>query len=359
MSNPPSGADRRAHPRLEAAITAHFIGPNDKSAPAQTRDISRGGCALLAPRIRLVNERLALALENPATGERVEVHAEVRRAAPLPNGTYLLGVQFVDMTDALAARIAHLVESVARPATPGAPKALAALPPEVAKIVDEAFQVEMTGKLAEAARILDKALPLAPDRADLFATRARLASQTNDVRGASSFARRAAELEPSNAQYATLYQRFAGASAPGTPAPTEPAAPAPATRPARKAKSFLPADARGWTLTALAAFAFVLIIGGNVWHWVLRPSSAGPSPLDPAPYSALVPLERLAVGKDSRAFGTVVTSGWTALPDQEQRVGDLAARLLQEHGATSVVLSDGDARLVATVRDGKTRVFPR
>lgn len=356
MSSPPSGADRRAHPRHEASIAAHFIGPNDKSAPAQTRDISRGGCALLAPRIRLVNERLALALENPATGERVEVAAEVRRAIPMPNGTYLLGVQFVDMTDALAARIAHLVESVSRPAPPAhaAKAATGPLPPEVAKLVDEAFQAEMNGKLAEAARILDKALPLASDRADLFATRARLAAQTNDVRGAASFARRAAELEPSNPQYAMLYQRFTAAGAPpASAAVAEQAGPAP--RAARK--SFLPADRRGWTLTAVAGVAFALIAGGNLWYWVIRPDG-GPAPIDPAPYRELVPMARLALGEDGRAYGTVDVAEWIALADREQRVAELADRL-EDLGASYVVLSDADARLVATVRDGKIRVYQR
>lgn len=338
-------SDRRAHPRFDATIAVTFR--NDGTS-ATTRDLSVGGCAIVAPRIRLQNERIQIGLLHPGTRAELEVTIEVRRAVPMPDGKYLLGVQFVDVTDELRAKIVKFIEDTKPPAVD-----------EVSKLISAANDAEHGGKIADAIRLLEKALTIDPKRGEALVTRARLASQTGDHRAAASFARRAAEAEPGNQQYAQLYQRFSENAPSKESAPAKGTLQNPAIEPVlqghrQATKSFIPADPRGRLLAGIGGAVLLAILAGNLWFWILRSPPGGPRHVDPAPYKDLVVMTDLAI-RDGRAYGTVDES-WPALPDREKRVRDLAAKLRSE-GAFSVYLSSRDAKLVATYRDGSARLF--
>lgn len=338
MTNP---VDRRAHPRHDLTISVTFR--NDGTA-ATTRDLSIGGCAILAPRIRLQNERIQIGLLQAHAGLDVEVVGEVRRAVPMPDGKYLLGIQFVEISDDARAKLNAFIESQ-KPKTD-----------EASVLLAQATDAEHAGKVQEAIKLLERALTVDPKRGDILVTRARLASQVSDHKGAANFARRAAEAEPANQQFAQLYQRYTEAA----PAEKSPAPQNPATEPVLEAhrrppKSFLPRDTRSRALAAIGALVFVVLIAGNLWFWLLRPAPDGPEWLDPGEFSDLVPMSELAI-RDGRAYGTVDAS-WASLADREKRVGDLAARLGKEKGAGAVYLTGADNKLVATYRDGNTRLF--
>jgi len=337
--------DRRAHPRHEHPIDVLF---RTDGTEATTRDISRGGCAILAPRMRLVNERLELTLGNRSTGDMFEVTAEVKRAISMPDGKWLLGIQFVDVDAAQQQAIdAFVAATTARRAATAAPV------DEASTLAGAASDAERAGNRGEAIKLLDRAIVSDPRRADILVTRARLAAETGDTRNAANYAKRAADLEPGNATYAQLYQRFT--------ANHETSSPASAPRPAdsrgssSQKKPFIPQNRRTLFLAAAAGAAVLAIAGGNVWYWLLRSPEGSPVRLDPSPYADLVPMSALAV-LDGRAFGTVDLSGWGALPDREKRVADLAARLRGQK-VEALFLSDADSRLVATYRDGTTRLF--
>lgn len=334
-------ADRRAHPRHEHPIDVLF---RKDGTEATTRDISLGGCAILAPRMRLVNERLALTLGDRRTGEMFEVDAEVKRAIEMPDGKWLLGVQFVGVGPDVQQNIAAFVATLAARRA----SASVATTDDISVLLHAASDAEHGGNRAEAAKILDRAIAAAPKRADILVTRARIASETGDLRGAANFAKRAAELEPGNSTYAQLYQRFTsrepGGNSPATGAPATP----------RPTKPFIPTDRRSLVLSAAVGMLLVAILGGNVWFWMFRAPPGLPTQLDTAAYRDLVPMSALAV-RDGRAFGTV-EADWRSLPEREKRVTDLAARLRADK-INSLFLSDTDARLVATHRDGATRLF--
>lgn len=347
-----SGIDRRAHPRHEHPIGVLF---RTDGTEATTRDISRGGCAILAPRMRLVNERLSLTLGDRATGEMFDVIAEVKRAMAMPDGKWLLGVQFVDVDEATQKKIGSFVDSLAAQRAAAAPAPAAG--DEASQLVGAASDAEHAGNRPEAMKLLDRAITVAPKRADILVTRARLASETGDMRGAAHFAKRAAELEPDNATYAQLYQRFTAhdlAALPNASAPRPTSVPAPAPAPAPATKPFIPTDRRSRAMIAAATLMLLGVVGGNLWHWVLRVPPGSPVRLDPSAYSDLVPMSSLAV-RDGRAFGTVEPA-WSTLPDREKRLADLASRLRGQK-VNAVFLSDAESRLVATHKDGAARLF--
>ena len=338
MTNP---VDRRAHQRHDVTISVTFR--NDGTA-ATTRDLSIGGCAILAPRIRLQNERIQIGLLHAGTGLDVDVVGEVRRAVPMPDGKYLLGIQFVEISDDARRKLNAFIESQ-KPKTD-----------EASVLAAQASDAEHAGKVQEAIKLLERALAADPKRGDILATRARLASQSGDHRGAANFARRAADLEPANPQFAQLYQRYSEA----VPAEKKPVPQNAAMEPVleefrRQPKSFLPSDTRSRALAGIGAAVFIAIIAANLWFWLLRPAPGGPQFLDPGAFTDLVPMSELAI-RDGRAYGTVDGS-WSSLPDREKRVGDLAVRLQKEKGAGSVYLTGADNKLVATYRDGTARLF--
>lgn len=335
--------ERRAHPRHDLSISIEF---RHDGTQATTRDLSVGGCAVLAPRLRLVNERLKLGLRHPKTREELDVVGEVKRAVPLPNGSFLLGVQFVDVDDALRARIVAFVGSLSPP-----PKIEPA--DEASRLASESADAEHAGNVPLAIRLLDQACAAAPKRADIRASRARLAAQTGDSKGAANFAKQAAELDPGSTVYAQLYQRFsvkeAGAPATSSSSTASPPAPLPAKR-----QSFLPRDRRSIALVAAGGVAAFALAGGNLWYWVLRHAASGPAQLDPRPYRELVPMTALFV-REGRAYGTV-GADWNTLGDRERRVRELAEKLRGE-GVRSLYLSDSSSGLVATYKDGAPRLF--
>lgn len=337
MTNP---ADRRAHPRHEVVIAVTFR--NDGTS-ATTRDLSIGGCAIMAPRIRLLNERIQIGLLQVESGLDVDVVAEVRRAVPMPDGKYLLGVQFVEISDSARAKLNTFIESK-KPKTD-----------EASVLAAQAGDAEHAGKIADAIRLLERALTVSPKRADILVTRARLASASGDHKGAAMFAKRAADAEPQNQQYAQLYQRFSENMPSEKKAPPQNPAMEPVLEAHRRPpKPFFPSDMRSRALAAIGALVLVVIVGGNVWFWVFGATPGGPARLDPASFKDLVPMSELAI-RDGRAYGKVDDS-WETLADREKRLGELAARLKKD-GASAVYLSTADNKLVATHRDGVARLF--
>jgi tetratricopeptide (TPR) repeat protein len=260
------GNERRAHPRHGLEVGVSF---RKDGTQARTHDLSLGGCAIVAPRLRLVNERLQIALSHPKTREELDVVGDVKRAVSLPDGKFLLGVQFVDVDDALRAKLAAFIES-----SVPAVHAKAASADEATRLVAEAAREEHAGNVPQAIALLEKAIAVAPSRADILATRARLASRTGDLKGATSWAKKAADVDPENTTYAQLHQRFlkdgnAGTSA-STARPIFPPNRDPRAVPNGRPSSFLPTDRRSRMLALAAGAALVGIAGWNLLNWVVR-----------------------------------------------------------------------------------------
>lgn len=241
--------ERRAHPRHGVEVNVQF---RKDGTQARTHDLSLGGCAIIAPRLRLVNEKLAIALEHPKTREELEVVGEVKRAMGLPDGKFLLGVQFVEVDDALRAKLTAFLESSVPKVAPTE---------EAARLVAEATREEHAGNVRQAISLLEKAIAAAPKRADILATLARLASQSGDMTGAANWAKRAADVDPENETYAQLHKRFSGgrAGSSGSSKATPEARHAPASK-----QPFLPPERRGVILLGAGAAVLFLVLW---WVW--------------------------------------------------------------------------------------------
>lgn len=367
------GIERRESPRFDVNVPVKFRDLEELQTE-ELKNLSRGGCLAVSKKIRPVNSKVPITLVHPVTGEQLDIMCEVKRVQPMPNGSWALGLQFVGFDSGLKLRIHRFVESVTEPAA-AAPSTTAAPAPAQApapwstsgaprtltdKKVDEyaaaaagaGAGAEKNADASEALRYIDLALALAPNRADLHYSRARLLMD-RDLRSAASHVNRAVELEPSNQQYLALArecaQHLSSAGSPGAATATSfgPSSGTPA--PARRA-----VDGKKRGPFALAAtLVLAAMVGFNVWFLLYR----GALPIrsvDPIAFEAVVPMTKLQI-TNGRAYG-IVKSGWNELPDREGKVAALAG-MLKNEGANEVLLTDGGGRLVATWRGGNAKLF--
>lgn len=93
-------ADTRAHPRYALEIDAE-VRAGERSFPARTKNISRGGIAVSATEAVAVGSdvtvSLALVFNEAAKSEPLPLQGRVVWCSPLVEKTYQLGVMFVGM----------------------------------------------------------------------------------------------------------------------------------------------------------------------------------------------------------------------------------------------------------------------
>lgn len=358
------GIERREHPRVDVSIPVRF---KDLGTLQQemTQNLSRGGCMVVSRVLRPVNARIPISLVHPVSGEAFDLLGEVKRVAPMPNGGWALGIQFVEFTPELKAKVTAFVDALTAQAPASRAAAPATRPLATTKVdeyVAKSAEAEKAGDPDDALRYLDLALALNQENAGVHGRKARLlAEHRKQMNLAWSHAQRAAELEPSSAEYARMAEEYGRAAqaadaapdaAPGTRAPADEVILPPAAPRASPRGGFLPSASRQWVATGALALAVVAVAGYNLWTFFGGRMAV--RNLDAAPYERVVPLEELRL-LERRAYG-VVTPAWRDLDDRERRVSELAERL-RGAGVEQVILTTPDAKVVAVWRNGSSRVY--
>ena len=94
-------AQTRVDPRYTVEIDAEIaLGPD--RFPARTRNLSRGGISIVAPRALPVGEAVGVSLslgrDERAMSEPLPLRGRVVWSTPLPSGEHQVGVTFVGLT---------------------------------------------------------------------------------------------------------------------------------------------------------------------------------------------------------------------------------------------------------------------
>lgn len=354
------GIERRESPRFDVNVPVRFRDLEELQTE-ELKNLSRGGCLAVSKTIRPMNSKVPITLIHPVTGEQLDILAEVKRVQPMPNGSWALGLQFIGFDSGLKIRIHKFVESVveAPPAaaapTSGpraqAPWSASGAPRTLAdKKVDEYVAAAAGPDKNEALRYVDLALALAPDRAYLHFSRARLLVD-RDLRSAASHVNRAVEIEPGNAEYLALARECATRLTSATTGHASASTPYAASTAPERRSSGTSTSRRPMVLGA--ALIVMVVVAFNVWFLLYRGAPEIRS-LDPVAFEATVPMTKLQI-TNGRAYG-IVKSGWAGPPDREAKVPALAGELKTE-GAGEVILTDGTGRLVATWRKGHAKLF--
>ena len=97
------------------------------------------------------------------------------------------------------------------------------------------------------------------------------------------------------------------------------------------------------------------LVGWNVWYWGIRVQADRPIALETEAFATEVPFASL-FARDGIAYGTISRASWVALPDPADRLDSLGGKLARK-GIEEVVVSDENARLLASWKKGRAKLY--